>query len=304
MSLINTLKGIFIGIALVIPGLSGSIFAVVVGLYDKIIFSINNIRKNTSKSLVFLIPILIGIIIGILVSTKFILWICENYVHQSYSFFTGLVIGSIPFIINKIKKNKNFSFYPVFTLIGFLFIYYISNFNNTDNSNYISISEIKNISDLLKIFFAGLFSCSLMTIPGVSGSIMLMAINQYGTVYNSVGKITDMIILISKGQFESAFQNINSIIIIIPFLLGSFIGILLISKLISFLLIKAEAKIYFGVLGLIIGAAFILIKSGIYPYLFKGSTNNIISSILADTAFCIIGIIICRCFSEKNVKNE
>ncbi|MDR0287801.1 MAG: DUF368 domain-containing protein, partial [Clostridiales bacterium] len=89
-NIIHFFKGIFIGLAVVIPGLSGSIFAVAVGLYEKMLEAVNNLRKSPKESILFLLPIVLGAVVGILASTKFILWVCENYPRQSYIFFIGL----------------------------------------------------------------------------------------------------------------------------------------------------------------------------------------------------------------------
>lgn len=299
INLINVVKGIFIGIALVIPGLSGSIFAVVVGLYDKILFTVNNFKKNKLKSVKFLTPIIFGCIIGVLLSTKIVLWICENYTHESYSFFIGLVIGSIPIVVKKVRRNKFNPFYLIFTIIGFVFIYLISNIDSNYSKNYIAINTIQDIGDVFTIFFAGLFSCSLMAIPGVSGSIMLMVINQYGTIYNAIGKFSDFIIHMINKDIYSAMDCLKSIFIILPFIIGAFIGFIFISKLLIFLLSKFESITYCLVGGLVAGAIYTLLKNGIFPYAVSlNSITSIILLILIDTIFCIIGIY-CSIFFEK-----
>ena len=112
--IINFVKGIFIGIAVVIPGLSGSIFAVVVGLYEKMIHAVSDFRKNIKKNILFLLPIVLGAVVGILLSTKLILMICETYTQQAYFFFIGLVLGSIPLVLRKLKSKK---FHPAYLLI-------------------------------------------------------------------------------------------------------------------------------------------------------------------------------------------
>ena len=75
MPLINALKGALIGVALVIPGLSGSIFAVIVGLYEPLLAAIAQFKKDWRQAIGFLWPIGIGAGIGVLLSTKIILWL-------------------------------------------------------------------------------------------------------------------------------------------------------------------------------------------------------------------------------------
>ena len=244
--IINFVKGIFIGIAVVIPGLSGSIFAVVVGLYEKMIHAVSDFRKNIKKNILFLLPIVLGAVVGILLSTKLILMLCETYTQQAYFFFIGLVLGSIPLVLRKLKGKKFHPAYLLITLFSMGLILLMGFFSNADagegavNTAY----YLTGLKDTVLILFSGFLSCALMSIPGVSGSVTLMVLGQYNKVYGAVSECTDMLKYLISGEFDRAWESSRSIWLVLAFAIGGIAGFILISKLIAKLLAKFEAQTY------------------------------------------------------------
>ncbi|MDL2248325.1 DUF368 domain-containing protein [Tyzzerella sp. OttesenSCG-928-J15] len=297
MSIINGIKGFLIGIAMVIPGLSGSIFAIVVGLYDGIIETVSNFQKNVKANIIFLLPIGIGCAIGILASTKAVLWLCESYRLQSYMFFIGLVLGAFPLIFRKMFKIKFNPVYLLFVILSFSAIVFTSNLGAGTEKSYVAITHLSGAGDFLTLMFAGVFSVSLMMIPGISGSVMLMVIGQYGTVYNAVGACLDFAGFILKGNFEAAGESFMTIILVLPFAIGALIGIIFIAKLLNFLLKKWESQVYYCVLGLVIGAIAVLgMESGIGPIV-SGPSAGIMPFIIS-AAFIALGFV-CTVFLDN-----
>lgn len=302
--IIDFLKGIFIGIALVIPGLSGSIFAVVVGLYESILNAVNNIRKEFKKSFLFLLPIVLGVGVGILASTKLVLWVTETYIQQSYFFFIGLVLGSLPLILRKVKGVKFKPQYLIITVLAFSALLLIS-FLLTGNMNDMEsqspkIEVITGIDDFLVLMFAGMFSCATMSIPGVSGSVMLMVVGHYGSVYNAVGNYTDFLKALLTGNFDEAKVAASSILVVLPFLIGAVIGVALIAKLLVFLLKKYEALMYYGVGGLVAGAVVTLLTEAVKDPTFSFSigVGKFLLILLIDAALVVVGIL-CTKYLDK-----
>ena len=297
MSIINAIKSFFIGIALVIPGLSGSIFAVVVGLYEDIINAISDFSKDIKGNIKFLMPVALGCVVGILASTKAVLWLCENYQLQSYMFFIGLVLGSVPLIWRKMNKIKFNPVYLLLSVISFAAILLTSGSGSSAEKSYIAIQTLAGIDDFLTLIFAGLISVSLMMIPGISGSVMLMVMGQYGTVYNAVGSSLDFLIFVIKGDFASASECFMTVALVIPFLLGALIGIVIIAKILSFLLKKWESLVYYCVLGLIAGAIVVLaLEGGIVEI--AGNVSANILKILISIVFIVIGYL-CTVFLDN-----
>jgi putative membrane protein len=302
--IIDFVKGIFIGIALVIPGLSGSIFAVVVGLYESILNAVNNIRKEFKKSFLFLLPIVLGVGVGILASTKLVLWVTENYKQQSYFFFIGLVLGSLPLILRKVKGIKFKPQYLLITVAAFVGLMLISFLltGNVDESaaKLPKIEKITGVDDVLILTFAGIFSCATMSIPGVSGSVMLMVVGHYGSVYNAVGNCADFLKALLTGNIDEAKVAASSILVVLPFMIGAVIGIALIAKILVYLLKKYEAQMYYGVGGLVAGAVVTLLTEAIKDptFTFSIGVGKFLLILLIDAVLVVIGII-CTKYLDK-----
>ena len=297
MVLINGLKGVLIGVALVIPGLSGSIFAVVVGLYEKILDALNNFKINKRESVKFLLPIGIGTGFGVLISTKIILWVCMQYKIQSYMFFSGLVLGSVPVILKKIKFKPK---YLIFTFASFLAIMHVIKLSGANNESYIAIEKFLGINDFFVMLFAGIFSVSLMAIPGVSGSVMLMVINQYGTVYNAVSLSLDFVKFVLNGDFDMAINALLSVILLIPFIIGAILGIIVIAKVLAYLLKRFETAVYYSVLGLLASALYVLFKTGFEATSFSLSATGLASLILICIICLVVGFLCTILFDSKD----
>ena len=263
---LNGVKGILIGIALIIPGLSSSIFAVVVGLYDKIIHALNNFKEREARQ--FLIPVGIGALVGILLSAKVVLWICQNFTYQAYSFFIGLVLGSVPLVLHKTRqidfKMRNVGL----SVIACLLLLFLATYgtNHDIASSYIAITRIQSLPQFLQIFIAGLFSCFLMAVPGVSGSVMLMAAGQYGSVYNALSNVGNIVLYLLRGDTLGMRSVLHSTYLLAVFALGAVLGIWLAVKILSYLLKNFEGLVYYCVMGLLVGAVIILFLGGVFPY--------------------------------------
>ena len=236
-SMLNLLKGFIIGIGKIIPGVSGSVLAITLGVYDKSVEYINNFKHNKKESLKYLLPLGIGIIISIIIFSKIITILLDKYYQITMLFFIGLIIGGLPEIIKKVKKQDNI-------IVGTSFIiFFIISISNL-NSNYILKG---NILDIIILFISGLLEAIGTVVPGVSSSALLMILGTYNIILSSIGNITSISVILT---------NIK---IIIPFLLGVFLGIITLIKIIDYLLKKHENKLYSFVLGVLLSSIILLI---------------------------------------------
>ena len=237
--MLNLLKGFIIGIGKIIPGVSGSVLAITLGVYDKSVEYINNFKHNKKESLKYLLPLGIGIIISIIIFSKIITILLDKYYQITMLFFIGLIIGGLPEIIKKVKKQDNI-------IVGTSFIiFFIISISNL-NSNYILKG---NILDIIILFISGLLEAIGTVVPGVSSSALLMILGTYNIILSSIGNITSISVILT---------NIK---IIIPFLLGVFLGIITLIKIIDYLLKKHENKLYSFVLGVLLSSIILLIIS-------------------------------------------
>ncbi len=237
-ALLNVIQGMAIGIANIIPGVSGGTVAVLIGIYEKLINAISNLTSNTQErlgSFIYLAKIAAGAAISILLFTRAIEAAFANFPIPTTLFFIGLVLGSIPVLI--LLSGKRLPSLPAsiaFVLAAGTVI--AISFFQPENSSKI-ISDL-NLSTTVLLFFSGFFSLAAMLIPGISGAFILLLVGTYRS-------------------FASAVNTYN-IAVLAVFALGGIIGLLSLSRLIRYLLQKHHHTSYFGILGLVFGSAIAL----------------------------------------------
>lgn len=269
------LKGIFVGIANIIPGVSGGTIAVVLRIFDEMIEAINNFFKNPKKYFKFLLPIALGGLIGILIFSKLLEFCLTKESLATNLFFVGLVAGSIPLIYSQAKKNGVKGYYFLVSLISFGIVVLISLIKPTEVSGSTNI----NLYFILRILISGIIASSAMVIPGISGSFVLVLLGLYNIILTSISDFLDVIKATLKGIFEgrnfyAILDMLKSESFIILFLtgIGVILGIVLISKVIEILLKKAFSLTYFVILGLIFGSIFAIFKD---PITYQSYSGNI-----------------------------
>ncbi|AYE36606.1 DUF368 domain-containing protein [Borrelia turcica IST7] len=193
------IKGLLIGIANIIPGVSGGTLALILGIYYKIIYSCSSLIKvRDSKNITFLATLSLGILTSIIILSKVLKsYILDGGIREACltMFFIGLIIGSIFNIKKEIKikeitnKDNNTMKYYLF-LIGFLSILsllFIRSYNlSFDISKY---QDTKSIEYYLLITSSGLISGSAMILPGISGSLLLLSLGTYKEIISIVSHL-------------------------------------------------------------------------------------------------------------------
>lgn len=237
-NIILAIKGFFIGLANIIPGVSGGTLALTLGIYEKLIGCISHFFKNLKENIKFILPIVIGAVIAILSLSHLISFCLDNYVLPTILFFIGAILGGLPMLIKKVNGHKiTISNIIIFLITSGIIILLL--FLNSETE--VSFQNM-NIIDYLLLFVVGVVASATMVIPGVSGSAVLMTIGYYKPILDIVKNLTD---------FSSLGSNLA---ILIPFGLGVLVGILLIAKVLEFLFKNFEVKTYYGVLGFIVAS--------------------------------------------------
>lgn len=243
-NLVLVVKGFIMGIANIIPGVSGGTLALILGIYEDFIGAISHFFSNFKKNICFLAPIAIGILLAIASLSRVIDYSYKHYPIPTSLFFVGLVIGGIPMLYSKVKGKKEVkqaSSYLIFLLTFALVIFMACSSLIFGEGLKVSLSNMGFVNYLL-LFLVGVIAAATMVIPGVSGSLVLMLLGYYYPVIAVIKEFTSL-------------KNIGSNIFILGvFGIGVLLGIVLISKLIEFLFNKYETKTYFGVLGFIIAS--------------------------------------------------
>lgn len=232
------LRGIFMGTADAIPGVSGGTIALITGIYERLIYAINNINtiiikelfqlnikkafKNTKKlDFRLFIPLALGIIIALFTFAHIIGYLLTNQTAITYAFFFGLILSSA-FFVYKHTHNNHLKNIPSL-LIGILLAILITGLTKTATAH-------TNII----IFLSGVIAICAMILPGISGAFILVLLNQYEFILNIIKTL-----------------QINKLLI---FALGAIIGILSFSKLLFYLLKKHKKQTMALLTGLMLGS--------------------------------------------------
>ena len=232
------LRGLFMGTADIMPGVSGGTVALITGIYERLIHSISKINFEFVKPLLkgnfqesktilkkevdfeLFIPLLLGIGIAILSMSQLMQFLLTNYITYTYAFFSGLILASAYIVYTEIDgfSVKNF----IFGIIGFVFAFI-----------FVGLNPIQANHSLLIIFFSGFVAICAMILPGISGAFVLLLLGQYEYMINALNKF-----------------SINEII---TFVAGAGLGILSFSRILDYLLKNHESITMSFLVGLMLG---------------------------------------------------
>ncbi|MFC4402057.1 DUF368 domain-containing protein [Gracilibacillus xinjiangensis] len=232
----NIYRGMIMGASDVVPGVSGGTIAVVLGIYDRLIESINGLfSKEYKKHLLFLIPLGVGILTAVFVLAGLIEWLFEHHPRPTQFAFLGLIIGVLPFLFNQSNAKANFKVnHYVFILIGIAIVGSMAFFQTGEPE---PVSEFTSMT-YLWILGSGFVASAAMILPGISGSFLLYVIGSYTTIISAI-KNLDISVIMTVG-------------------VGILSGILIMSKLIHYLLKQFPFVTYAFVIGMVIGSVFVI----------------------------------------------
>ncbi|MDA3932145.1 MAG: DUF368 domain-containing protein [Tenericutes bacterium] len=236
------IKGFIVGIAFIIPGVSGGTLAVYLGIYKKLLDSIANIFRDVKNSLTFLIPFGLGVVLSVFALAKLFGILIEWNSFVVLLFFIGLLAGGIAHLFKKTDIKKHNVSNIIVSIAAFLILLTIIVIDKSKTAVGIEYFDL-NFTTYILLIALGMISATTMIVPGISGSAVLMVLGFYtAIVSNVIGNVFDL---------GSLSYNIQ---VIMMFLMGVVIGILLFSKLISYLLEKYPKGTYSAILGLVLAS--------------------------------------------------
>lgn len=247
----NFFKGMVIGIANLVPGVSGGTMALAMGIYEKLVEAIGKFitnKKGRKQYFLFLLPVVLGVVAGILLFARIFSFLLssDTFAQPTYFFFIGLILGSIPFLI---KVNPDMKIRPlriVFLIIGLGLVILLAFIGPDDRGtdtftishtlfNIINVSQI-SIQYALWLFFCGVLTSAAMVVPGLSGSAILLGLGEYRNILFFVSELMILQLLF--------------------FGIGTIIGIIGCAKLIDYCLKKFPSNTYYFIIGLVIASIF------------------------------------------------
>lgn len=224
------LKGMAMGAADVVPGVSGGTIAFISGIYEELIESIDKLNLSSLKLIKshgfklfwkningsFLFSLVTGIAISILSLAKIIKWLLQNEPVLLWSFFFGLVVGSIVFIGKQIKTT-NFLIISAI-IISTLLSYYVTRaepFASPDSNLY--------------LLFCGFVAIIAMILPGISGAFILLLLGAYEIAIETINNLTESVTTLNSALFLEAITKFAMLSI------GAIVGIKVFSKILNWM---------------------------------------------------------------------
>ena len=287
----DIIKGMFIGIANVIPGVSGGTIALSMGIYDKLIGAVSNFLKDWKKSVVTLLPIIAGCGIGLIGFTFAIEYLLTEHTFVTCMTFIGLILGGLPVLVRQLKSKlqKRGSSIGISGIISFLALFafaVILPLMGSDQEVMKSLTASPGL--MLIMFFLGVIASATMVIPGVSGSMVLMILGYYYGIIESIKTFLEALKALDIPVLT------NSFLVLAPFGIGVLLGIFLIAKLITFLFEQYGVQTYCAILGLILSSPFaIFYNTGLFGQLdqlnFKLIASGIILAVVGGVVTYFLG---------------
>ncbi len=275
------LKGLAMGAANKVPGVSGGVVAFVAGFYEEFIYSLQKINRKAFKLLIngrfksfyqyingtFLGLLILGMVISYFSISKILDYLIVHYELYVWSSFFGMIIGSIYYISKDYgewnRKHLGDLLIGIIVGIGISFLD-----PATENDN------------LLFVFFCGMISVSGMTLPGLSGSFILMLIGNYVLLLvDSVNALYDTLADIAHLDFN--FVNdagrVELLKVLSVFTLGSLAGLVTFSHLLAYVLKHYKKATYAVIIGFITGSLGV-----VWPWKVKELETDVFGNIVYD----------------------
>jgi len=261
-------KGVFMGIADAMPGISGGTIALLLGIYEELIRSISELKLSLFFELKkgfkpfwkklngnFLLALVSGIGISLISFVKISANFLESFPLFIWSFFLGLIFATVKVIYKLINQLSSLNFF--FLIISIIFSYFLSSF---------SVYETDEIG-LLYILFSGVIASSAMILPGISGSLILVILGVYAYLIKSLDNL--------------------EMIVIFTFISGALIGLLGFSRILKYLFNKHRDTTYTIMLGLVIGSI-----EKVWPWNKSFSTELSNLNLFLSISLVILGFVI------------
>ena len=240
--ILDVVRGVVIGVSNIIPGVSGGTMAVSMGIYDRVIYAVNQLFRQFKKSFRELLPILIGVLIGLFAFAALIGTLLGTdseaipgtRLPTNFAFI-GLILGGLPAIYKRVNM-KDAKIPGLILFLIFLALVVVLPLLNPPEVRTVEPS----IGTALLMIPLGAIASTTMVIPGVSGSMILMLLGYYNSVINALNDLRG-------GDW-------GGLAILAPYTIGLLIGIVFIAKLMNYLLKEHAVLTFCAIFGLVIGS--------------------------------------------------
>ena len=287
------IAGMAIGTGAAIPGVSGAAIAVIFRVYEDIIAAVNNFRKRFGWAIAILIPILLGIILAVGICIVLFHLAFKHLMFVLMCLFAGFLIGSFPGITDEVKGEKINGKAILLIAIGGVFVIGLGVLSVIMGLQGSPVGSL--FMDpipwwlYLVLIPVGAVAAVALTVPGLSGSLILLIIGFYRPLVDSAETWAKELL---QGNFNHTLPLIG---VIGCFGIGCLIGVVLVSKIMNILLKKWRKGTFFTIIGFISGSVFVLFFNlEIYNYYcaWAGQVIDNIEQIMPMWLEIIIGIVV------------
>lgn len=238
------LLGFLVGLAMIIPGVSGSTIAIIFKYYNKILYAISNLFKKFKLCFLFLLPIVIGAVIGFAFGFLTIQKLLNFIPFALVSLFAGLMLGSTPTLRDEVKDVKIEKKQILNIIIGFIIPLSLATITILFSDNSLTSANKELLVDFPSIILyiiLGFLVAATQFIPGCSATAILMTVGYYKSITDTV-------------SITYITNNPSVIIVYLSLILGFLIGCAVVSNIINILINKFKNNIYFIFIGLSLGS--------------------------------------------------
>jgi Predicted membrane protein len=277
---INILKGFAMGTSDLVPGVSGGTIALFLGIYNQFIASISGIfSRRFWPSFTFLIPIIIGMLLAMGSLSNLFNYLLSQHHIPTMFFFGGLIIGIVPYLLKISNYKTSFTTkHYMMVIAGIAILIVITLMNNGDK--HAGETLTLSTSLIIKYFIAGMCASSAMSLPGISGSFMLLVFGVYGTVMLAISEVVKL--------------NFAGLPILLAVGFGVLAGFIISSKIIQYFLTHHKIMTFALIIGFVAGSLFAV---------FPGLPTNIVMWFVSLVVF-IIGFIASLTLGRITAENE
>ena len=238
-------KGAVIGLANIIPGVSGGTMAVSMGIYDRLIHCITHLFKEFKKSVGFLIPIVIGAGVALIASSFGLEYLFGHYPIPTNLLFVGLILGGLPAVWKKVKGNRIRTGHILAFLIFFWLVVALAAIGEREGAQVDLQFSFLNV---LLLFLVGVIASATMVVPGVSGSMILLLLGYYHPI---IENISAFVRALTSLDVDGILAGCG---VLVPFGIGVVAGIFAIAKLIEIIFAKFPLYAFCAIIGLILAS--------------------------------------------------
>lgn len=282
------LAGIGIGVGSAIPGVSGGTIAVILKVYEKILWAISNIFKQFKRAVIYLIPVLLGVVLALIPTIYLMDKALNGFLFAIICLFAGFIVGSIPGITDEVKGEPIKKAHIIALVVAFIVAIGIGVASVLIKADVSSIMVNPKWWVYIILIPVGVLASAALVVPGLSGSMILLVIGFYKPLIGNTVEVVRQCLL--ENNWSNLGQQIG---ILACFAIGIIIGFYLISKLMHYLLAKYRVTTFYAIIGFVIGSTLALFFNyEIYSYYYSWAPSKFAWEIPVGAVLFIGGLVL------------